>query len=628
MANSTMSLSWANNRAWLGSQVTIRIYQSDSSIRHRVEAEIRKNGAVQTNIWITTNSPLPSQGVANRATWVPPANLSQYAVNGKVSITFKLYMNMAAPGYGNPVSQISVDVIDTSSFDPPTLSDFTLTDTSGNYSKFGAYVARKSGLKAVISASAVSGASISQYKLAVGGASSTSSSSTVTMAASQLTSTGSIGVTASVTDTYGHTAQKTKQITVLPYGNPSLYGSAAYRYDVEASKEDDESNNVRVRIAGSVSSLNELNAAQIALEYKLHSESEWTTHGTYDQGVSWDFTADIPGLDSSYQYDIRITVTDELGTKASSEYEILPATPVMDFLNDGEGLAIGKVAVNQGFEVAWPSKFESSATFDGSVIANGSAEFNGNTIVNRLYYKIGARSREPIYMIEGEANGDGIKMGAGGVVVIGSGESMNAVADGYGYSDNGGGSEYTHICSDNSVYIQTGCQNGFSSRKEFIFGSNGTFTIPSHIYMQNNSALCGDTTSGSVVPLLRMNTSNQVELTWTSGGLKGRVWKQIWSGTWSSGSLTLADLPYYNVLVMETNLTTGSMLVGFRDPNGYFVFSGIDENSEHYVIMACSTIASGTKLTMNMRPWKMWFNVEWTGVNSSAGSVTRIYGVL
>ena len=72
-------------------------------------------------------------------------------------------------------------------------------------------------------------------------------------------------------------------------------------------------------------------------------------------------------------------------------------------------------------------------------------------------------------------------------------------------------------------------------------------------FMQNNMAIGGLTTSGEQTPILRMNNSNQVELNWTSGGLRGRVMKELWSGTWSSGNITVPELPYYNVFVILTN---------------------------------------------------------------------------
>ena len=71
-------------------------------------------------------------------------------------------------------------------------------------------------------------------------------------------------------------------------------------------------------------------------------------------------------------------------------------------------------------------------------------------------------------------------------------------------------------------------------------------------FMQNNTAIGGLTTSGEQTPILCMNNSNQVELNWTTGGLRGRVMKELWSGTWSSGNITVPELPYYNLFLFQT----------------------------------------------------------------------------
>lgn len=71
-------------------------------------------------------------------------------------------------------------------------------------------------------------------------------------------------------------------------------------------------------------------------------------------------------------------------------------------------------------------------------------------------------------------------------------------------------------------------------------------------FMQNNLAIGGLTTADVPTTILRLNSSDQVELNWTTGGLKGRVMKELWSGTWSSGNITVPELPYYNVFVVLT----------------------------------------------------------------------------
>lgn len=76
--------------------------------------------------------------------------------------------------------------------------------------------------------------------------------------------------------------------------------------------------------------------------------------------------------------------------------------------------------------------------------------------------------------------------------------------------------------------------------------------IGMQLFMQNNLAFGGLTTADVPTTMLLLNSSDQVELNWTTGGLKGRVMKELWSGTWSSGNITVPELPYYNVFVILT----------------------------------------------------------------------------
>lgn len=76
-------------------------------------------------------------------------------------------------------------------------------------------------------------------------------------------------------------------------------------------------------------------------------------------------------------------------------------------------------------------------------------------------------------------------------------------------------------------------------------------------FMQNNLAIGGLTTDDVPTTMLRLNSSDQVELNWTTGGLKGRVMKEIWVGRWSSGDITIPELPYYNLFLF---LTTGEQV--------------------------------------------------------------------
>lgn len=80
----------------------------------------------------------------------------------------------------------------------------------------------------------------------------------------------------------------------------------------------------------------------------------------------------------------------------------------------------------------------------------------------------------------------------------------------------------------------------------------GLATFNGGMILANNQYLSGKNSSGSAVNVLRVNSSNQVELNWTSGGLKGRIIKQLWSGSFSpngSATISVPDTNYYQIFI-------------------------------------------------------------------------------
>ena len=183
-----------------------------------------------------------------------------------------------------------------------------------------------------------------------------------------------------------------------------------------------------------------------------------------------------------------------------------------------------------------------------------------------------------------------------------------------------------------SIRLVRGSQPGMLTTNLDRWDINGDLYID-NVHLRNNMALMGQLTSGSYSAIVKLNSSDQVELNWTSGGLRGRVRKQLWSGTWSSGSLTLAEVPFYNMFLISfsggTNDTTeDGYLIANRDATGKRI-SGIGAviggagNSPR--IVCCDITVDGTKLTYS--------GLTMTAITSSIGSfktarkIRRIIGL-
>lgn len=183
-----------------------------------------------------------------------------------------------------------------------------------------------------------------------------------------------------------------------------------------------------------------------------------------------------------------------------------------------------------------------------------------------------------------------------------------------------------------SIRLVRGSQPGMLTTNLDRWDINGDLYID-NVHLRNNMALMGQLTSGSYSAIVKLNPSNQVELNWTSGGLRGRVRKQLWSGTWSSGSLTLAEVPFYNMFLISfsggtDDTTEDGYLIANRDATGKRI-SGIGAviggtgNSPR--IVCCDITVDGTKLTYS--------GLTMTAITSSIGSfktarkIRRIVGL-
>ena len=149
--------------------------------------------------------------------------------------------------------------------------------------------------------------------------------------------------------------------------------------------------------------------------------------------------------------------------------------------------------------------------------------------------------------------------------------------------------------------------------------------VNSHVFMQNNLALGWLTSGNAQTTVLRMNASNQVELNWSSGGLRGRVGKLLWSGSLSEGgSITDSELPYYQVFAFLFQASNGTYVV-----TSYKVDQTIYAGSSTYAgsvwILLCGINITGTKLSLNFAKSIPLNNPT---IQTGKSVLTRVYGLL
>ena len=93
--------------------------------------------------------------------------------------------------------------------------------------------------------------------------------------------------------------------------------------------------------------------------------------------------------------------------------------------------------------------------------------------------------------------------------------------------------------------------------------SNGRLVFENHTGMANAMWHQLQLSNGSLFNFARMSADDQLEFNWPTGGIRGSMWKRLWTGTWSSGqSSSITDLQKYNLLI----LVAGGSWTGQRVP--------------------------------------------------------------
>lgn len=200
--------------------------------------------------------------------------------------------------------------------------------------------------------------------------------------------------------------------------------------------------------------------SSIKIEWKTQSATSWTSATVTASGTSGSVSQVVGagGISAENSYSIKATVADAGGSTPSPTLSLGTTKFPIDVKNKGTGISFGKVAeVDNVADFGFTPRFQSAPQF-----------------------MVGGRARTPIQMIPGDANGDGIKMEAEGLIVIGSGGSASTFITGASLGSSGSG-ETTYLASDHSIYLETNLQNGYANKKEFIYDQNGNFAAPGYV---------------------------------------------------------------------------------------------------------------------------------------------------
>ena len=354
------SISSAGN-VTLGNACSIKWTPASTSFRYKIKFVIGSwnytTGAIHpntTSAYTYTGYTIP----------VAAANQIPNATSGTMTAYLYTYSNSGATTQVGSASNKTFTITVPTSV-VPIMGTVTATiDNSANtvIKNWGIAVAGYTKVKVTASASGANGSTIKSFTIS-GGYSTTQNGTSLSYTGAVISSSGSKTFTVKATDSRGRVSstKNSSAITFYAYSKPSISVFTVARSSSDSTK-------MVVKASFSYASVNNKNSATLTLQYKKSSSSSWTTVGSYSSNLN-NVTLS-PTFSETSSYNFRITVTDSLGNSIQAQTFVSTVGVLMDFRAGGKGLAIGKIAESDSFEIALPTIFTDVSTV--KVKVNGS----------------------------------------------------------------------------------------------------------------------------------------------------------------------------------------------------------------------------------------------------------------
>ncbi len=243
----------------------------------------------------------------------------------------------------------------------PTIGDLVITRIdNGVPADWGIYVQGYSKAQVQITGAAGAyGSTIRSYSINSSGFSASGQEAT----AGPITQSGTVDFWGTVIDSRMRSAVLTKSIQVEPYSRPFFTSTPAVIRSNASGAEDANGEYIAITAAWDYS-LKDKNTCAGAYRITPVSGSASELTGTLTNG-----TQTVVPASSDYSWTVSITLTDAL---SSSPYTATVPTgsTLMDFRSGGKGIAIGKVAETDGFDVDMDTRFRRAVNMQGNLSAS------------------------------------------------------------------------------------------------------------------------------------------------------------------------------------------------------------------------------------------------------------------
>ena len=375
---STITNNTSNStRIDFGANVEFSIVRPNDTITHVLTYEV--NGTVYTIGTSIGTSILYS---------FPLDLINSYPSNSEVSIT------VTCTSSNGTIATTTVYLQVPSSY-VPTVS-LAISDVGTVPSGWGIYVKTKSKIKGVITASGTGGATIKGYSASANG----QTFSTKGFTTSELSSSGTLNISAKATDTRGRVTEANKSITVYDYSAPTYVKIEVIRCDASGS-EDNDGNYGKVICQYSISSCDSKNFKLLQVSYG--STTKTFPLSSYSGTITASVNELFSGLDVTANHTFTFKLIDSF-SEISQSYIMPPSFVLVSKLIGGKGISLGQIATEEGFHSHLDSFFHKKLYVDGILIdgsngiESGSNEngnwikFNDGTLICQKRIRVGYSS--------------------------------------------------------------------------------------------------------------------------------------------------------------------------------------------------------------------------------------------
>ena len=423
----------------IDTEIRLKVNKGSSTYTHKVGYEIVGDGST-----LTSDISYYNDNVGYVDFLIPESWLSAYFKNN-VSKTVYFYVKTYNSGslihtdtktltVSVPENVLpSVDEIEVLESDSTVSSVFG----SGFYQNLSTYNVR-------ITASGVSGSTITSYKIEMDGKIYTSSTSSVYLPS--IARSGDIDVKVTATDSRNRSSSMTVTIAVLPYNLPKISTFTVARQSSGSSAE------ATLKASHTAVGSPDKNAADITVMIKKVTESTWTTVYSATSNVP-DFNESIllgSTLDMYVGYNVRATIADKFSTHSANA--TLPSadnTMVFDYSNNSVGIGgipdsnVGRNGLHVHGNIKAGGRIINPGAINYPIHANSTF---GNDLFTPGFY-----SFRNMYGLPGGVDGNGtlVVTKAGGYTTINT--TTDCIQTFYSKSN--------HICMRNSI----GLSNAWTS---------------------------------------------------------------------------------------------------------------------------------------------------------------------